>query len=347
MWIERYRQAGEFEIKTKMGSGLRELLPRGSYISHIDTEEVMMVENHKIESEQDSEAELTITGRSAEVILDQRSVGANIAFPTSGALVEYVLASDPTWNQALDLIEEHILAANVIDSDDAIPYIEIQSSATGTSTEEERTVQRGSLYERVISILDVDNLGIKTIRPGLWSPAVDPQNIVFEIHKGADLSSSVSFSYKSGETESIDYLWSIKNEKNAAYVHGRWVDTIVFSPGTPAVGAARRTMHIDASDIDQEYDAAPSGGTRTSIVNKMKARGREALAKQKELAIVQAVISKTAKQAKYRVDYNLGDIITVSGDYGETSKKRVIEHVEVEDRNGYTEYPTLDGLEEE
>lgn len=347
MWVERYRDAGEFELKTKLGSGLRELLPRGSFISHVDTEEIMIVEDHQINSSSDSEGILTITGRSAETLLDIRTVGANISFPTSGALVEYVIASDKSWDQAVSLIEDHILAANVVDSDDEIPFIEIQNTATGTATEEERTISRGSLYDKTLDILSVDKLGIKTIRPGPWSPAVTPANIVFVIHKGEDKSATVSFSYKAGETESIDYLWSIKNEKNGAYVYGRWVDTVVYSSNLAPTGYNRRMMAIDASDLDDQYDAAPSGATRTAIVNKMKARGKEALGKQKELAIVQADISKTKRRARYRIDYDLGDIVTVYGDYDEASKKRVIEYVEIEDENGFSEYPSLDSVEEE
>jgi len=46
MWVERYRQAGEFRFTAKASSGVREQLPLGAFISHTDTHEIMVVDNH-------------------------------------------------------------------------------------------------------------------------------------------------------------------------------------------------------------------------------------------------------------------------------------------------------------
>lgn len=71
-WTERYRDPGEFEIKAKLSSGLREFLPLGTLISHHKTLEVMVVENHQIAEDVDSDPLLTITGRSLQTLLESR-----------------------------------------------------------------------------------------------------------------------------------------------------------------------------------------------------------------------------------------------------------------------------------
>lgn len=48
MWVERYRVPGEFEIEAPLSSGLQDELPLGTVISHIDTLDAAIVENHEI-----------------------------------------------------------------------------------------------------------------------------------------------------------------------------------------------------------------------------------------------------------------------------------------------------------
>jgi hypothetical protein len=69
--------------------------------------------------------------------------------------------------------------------------------------------------------------------------------------------------------------------------------------------------------------------------------GNQVLAAQKETAIANAKIARNVKAYLYRKDFDLGDIITVLGNYDATSKMRVIEYVEIEDANGESSYPTL------
>lgn len=339
MWIERYSDPGEFKFVGFEKTGIRTFLPRGSFVSHLGSQEIMIVENHEISDDAGKESTVTVTGRSFESYLENRIVGSNRSFPTTGAVPDYVSPVGFTWTQAVNLIKNHILAANVVNAGDAVPYFEVQTNATGSGTSEERIVKRGDLYSRVIEILGVDNLGIKTIRPGSWSPAVTGINSVIQIHKGVDKTSTIVFSYDRGEIVSADYLWSIKKHKNCALVVGRWVDTMVTLGSFTEYN--KRCMYVEASDIDQAQSIAPTGLARTYIVAAMQARGKEALAAQKEVALVKADVTREATSAIFRKDYNVGDLITVDGDYNETSTMRISEYVEIEDENGTSGYPTL------
>jgi hypothetical protein len=154
----------------------------------------------------------------------------------------------------------------------------------------------------------------------------------------------VVFSSITGEIESADYLWSNKKAKNAILVTGRWIETVVKDPG---VGYSRRMMFLEASDIDSAYSAAPTGAARDSVIAQMQARGRAALAAQKELTLVKTDANKNASTYKYREHFEVGDIVTVEGSFSETRPMRVAEYVEIEDETGQSGYPTLTALSSE
>lgn len=339
-WIERYVQAGEFTFLAPVSSGMRTILPIGCFVSHIDTAELMIVENHEISQKKDSEPDIIITGRGYETFLENRIVGANKAFPVSGAVTDYTLAAAPTWSQVVALINEHIQAANLLDDNYELPYTSVWFSVTGPGTSVARTISRGTIYDRIQEIMSIDNLGIRVIRPGPWSPLVDPNkaNVYIDIHKGVDRSNEVMFSNDTGEIESADYLWSNKQFKNAALVTGKWVEVVV---NPAAVKYKRKMIYVNASDIDQDYAAVPVGANLTTVIAAMQQRGLEALASLNDVALTKAEISREAAKSVYRTDFNVGDLITVSGDFNEVSKMRVSEYVEIEDQNGQIGYPTL------
>ncbi len=343
LWIERYRDVSEFELIADVETDMRNVLPIGTLVSHVDTDEVMVVENHEIREDSGQKTDIKITGRSFESYLENRIVGSNKAWPTTAsATTEYVLGAAYTWQQLVTMIQDHIYTSKVIDQNDAVANVVVMTNVPGIGVAESRPIARGDLYTRSIELLNVDNLGIKAVRPGSRSPlgASDP-NMVILVHEGLDLSSQVVFSSITGEIESADYLWSNKKAKNAILVTGRWIETVVKDPG---VGYSRRTMFLEASDIDSAYSTAPTGTARDSVIAQMQARGRAALAAQKELTLVKTDANKNASTYKYREHFEVGDIVTVEGSFSETRPMRVAEYVEIEDETGQSGYPTLTAL---
>lgn len=339
LWVEKYRDAGFFEVVANAKSGVKELLSIGSLISHVDSREVMIVENHEISDDKGKEPEIKISGRGFETFFEQRIVGSNKTYPSSSGIADYELAADDTWNQVVDLISEHILASRLIDDNNAIPYVQVLTDIPGVGVDEKRLQKRTNLYTAVLELLKLDNLGIKVVRPGSWSPlAAGSPDMAVLIHKGVDRSAEIIFSYDTGEIESADYLWSNKLLKNAALVSGKWIETMVVGVDAQF---DRRVMHVNASDVDETYSAAPVEPDLTNVINAMQQRGLEALAAQTEVALTKAEVSKEATKSTYRTDFDVGDLVTVSGDYNETSKMRITEYVEVEDENGVSGYPTL------
>lgn len=338
MWVERYVKEGEFRFVANAAGDIRDKLPIGAFVSHVNSEEIMIVENHEISDQQGNEPEIVITGRGFETEFENRIVGSNRVFPISETPADYSLFADNTWDQAVLLINNHILASALYNDDDALPYISVSSSVVGSGISVLRKFQRGSLYDRLIELLSIENLGIKVIRPGVWSPISPSPNVAIVIHVGNDRTTEVSFSYDTGEIVSADYLWSNKNLKNAALVTGKWVETVVEPAET---GYERRMMYITASDIDDDFESAPTGGDLTTVVAAMQQRGAEILASQNNVALTKAEVSKETPRSLYRIDFEVGDIITVIGDYNEVSSMRISEYVEIEDETGESGYPTL------
>lgn len=341
MWIERYLEAGEFTFVSPATAEMQNRLPIGSFVSHVDTREIAIVESQEIVEDEDEEAELVIRGRSLETINEQRIVGGNKVFPTTGAPLDYTMSVNSAAAQAVQMIYEHTDVDALLDPNDAFPYIHSSSldpSPVGDPIG--RTFSRRTLYETLLELLSFENLGIKVTRPGPDGPLwVGEPTTMLHIHRGVDKTDSIVFSSDTGEIERAEYIWSNKNFKNSAIVSGRWVETIVV---TAANGYDRRIMHIDASDIDGQFEEAPTGFAYTDVIDALVRRGQSTLATQRNVALTRAEVSKNASRAAYRTDFDVGDLITVNGSFNESSVMRITEYVEIEDETGSSGYPTLE-----
>lgn len=341
MWVERFNKAGDFTLTAPVSSGLRESLPIDSFISHINTTEIMIVENHEITEDQGKEPDIVITGRTVETFLENRIVGSNNPFPGgSEPLTEYVLAEDNVITQAVVLINDHIADTSVYDPSGDLPYIYAYAGTLPAEIGLERAIKRGTVYERLLELLSEDPytaLGIKSIRPSVNSPVgFDSSVTLLYVYPG--FLRPVTISYSSNELLNADYLWSSRKLKNAALVSGKWVETIINGSET---GIKKRMMLIDGSDIDQAFEEVPTGDDLLAVVNAMQLLGNQVLQNQNNIVLSKPQLLINDTQSKYRVDYQLGDVIQVIGDYNENAVMRVTEYVEFEDSTGEGGYPTL------
>jgi hypothetical protein len=338
MWAERYRDPGEFEITDHLSSGLNTILPIGTLISHYGTLEVMFVENHEIDDSKSEDPIIKITGRSLEAYLENRIVGTNQIRSNHYVTEGYVLAASNTWNQTVLLINDHINNnTNINDNFGNISASSIVSGITGVS--EARLLKPEGVDKAVLDLLTIDDCGIKVIRRNPFgAPGGSTAQTVFCVHNGADRSNTVIFSWQGGDLDIVDYLWTDKPTKNSAMVIGRYVNTYVDTVGFDKFN--RKTMIVAADDIDGYLDAAPSGGTLSTIIGQMNTRGRQALEKQNRLTFSRADISDLSKY-QYRKDYDIGDLISLDGNFGQIAVMRVIEYVEIQDENGQSGHPTF------
>lgn len=330
LWVERYRDPGEFKIEAPLSSGLITFLPIGAFVTHLETSTVMMVENHEIKQPKDDDPTISITGRCFTCFLENRTVGDPQAF-TTNTIDDWLLTSDQTWDQVVTLIDTHIISA--ADTDANLIGVDVNHVCSGTVTTEERILKPTDVHQAVIDILKIDDLGIKSVRPTSTDPLT-----YFTVYRGDDVSTKVRFSWMRGDLDNVEYFFSDKKMKNQARVMGRWVQVVVNPSGADRYD--RRVMLVDGSFIDERQTAYPTGLALDYIRAGMNIIGAAALKKQNNLSITQADVSENSN-LRYRRDYELGDLVTVDGDFGTSTVMRVVEYAEAEDENGVTGHPTL------
>lgn len=333
-WTERYRGISEFEFEAPLSKGLVQLLPLGTFISHVDTKEVMIVEDHQIKEDKDKDPVVKITGRGLDSAFEQRIVGANQAWANAVPPTEYILVAAASLGvQIKKLIDDHVVVGgSLADANNELPYLAVFNTVPAVAAAE-RVVKRQTLSKAVEDLLDVGDFGLKIDRQ-------DTGIVNMTIHAGVDKSSTVTFAWIVGELDSAQYLWSSRKRKNTALVRGRYVEQFVY--GAEAKWD-RRIVLVDGSDLDDYLDTAPSGATLTAIRTKMSTRGAEVLRMQHDINMAQVEVS-AFNQFRYRADYNIGDVVSVAGNYGAVVLRRVTEYTEIEDENGEIGQPTLSNL---
>lgn len=336
MWVERYNEPGEFEFISPVSAGMIDFLPIGTRISHIDTMEVMFVESHEIEEDGESDPIVKTTGRSLWAFLETRMVGADLArFDSEKS--GFGVGADDTATQIVNLINGCIHTGFAgSDGDDLEDFWATTTISGGTNTTREYKPE--NLMPQVLELLKVDDQGIRSVRKNTFGTIGSPTQTEFEVYEGVDRTSTIIFSWRAGELEQAQYLQSIKSYANAAYVTSKWLHLVIEGVQT---GWDRRFIHVDASDLDDQLNAAPTGGTLTSILGLMQVRGEQALAAAKVTQITQADISNISRY-RYRVDFGVGDIVRLSGNFGTIANMRIVEYTEIEDENGESSHPTLE-----
>ena len=80
LWNERYSECGDFELYTPANTELLNVIKKGYYFFLNDSDQQMIVEDIKIETDAESSNHLIVSGRSLESILDRRIIWKTMVF---------------------------------------------------------------------------------------------------------------------------------------------------------------------------------------------------------------------------------------------------------------------------
>lgn len=371
IWTERYLDPGEFQFTTKKVEFFLSELPEMTLVSHLDTNEVMMVEDHEITKDEDGIYELTITGRSIDAFMEQRWLEAPHG-------KKYKMANNYTCAQAAEvLLWNAFVNPTEVDvthpgtgwfrfSTDQIPNVVVTDSVSGGSFSGRRWLSGGQAYPEMKKFLYWRRLGVRGIRPAPDNGAVDILDVgtggaglfsyvnakttalQFNVYMGVDRTqfqtdrTPVVFRAASGDILDAKYLRSIKDRKTVgtAVAEGMlqggiklWDQSLGGNQGTSSKGWARRALWIDAGD--------PDSTDTVDFAADVNLIGQDILDEKKLKRVVDGKISPKS-QYKYGVHYKLGDLVTVAGDFGLTQDMRVSEYIRTEDQDGDIGYPTLE-----
>lgn len=296
IWIRRYQQPGEFELRTPYAEVSKELLVKENVIQRYDGStplEAGVIENILMNKD-----EIVVKGRFLESYLDRRLIKETEE-------KEAVTYDGNAETSMRDIISNMV----------AFPLLELGERC---GSDEELEFQ--ATYKSVLSIIEkvckATTLGFR-IRPDFSNQA-----LYFEVYQGtdrtADTAAKVIFSEKYDNLLNEEYTYDSTNLKSKVFVTQVINDTRVTYTVGSGSGRNLREYHYAAS-VDT------NGKTTTQIRAAMRRQGNMALEARTES---ETFVFTTDPEAPfiYREDYDIGDLIHINHiTWGISMSRRITE----------------------
>lgn len=330
IWTERYSSFGDFELVIHSTVESRNMLVADSLLAIHASKRVMKIETIVDKDDAEGRSMLTLTGRSLEVILQDRPtrIPGHAPFVFTGVpayiarqLFRAICANNPKY--AADNIPFYTEGS--IYPPDTIPEPDVSQTITIPST---------NVYAAIKEICDVNGLGFRLVRDR------DTSKLYFNIYSGTDrtatqtTNSEVIFSPDIENLTDVSELYSTEKYKNVAYVFTPNGSGIVYAIGADenTVGFDRRVLSVYADDI-----TLPAGAALNAAIQQ---RGKDELAKNRSLSAIDGELPQTSKYI-YDTHYSLGDLVEMRNADGVTNRMRISEQIFVSDSTGDRSYPAL------
>ena len=339
IWTERYNTIGDFQIETGDVEGFMELLPEGQMITLRESNVPMIVETHWIERKKNTPTKLTITGRALTSILDRRVAIEAVR----GGVGEWVIVAKTPSDVAYYMVNQ-IVVQGLVDPADIFPPESFQFPTpddylTSTGPNRSFSIPRGNLLASVLQLIQADIPADTTTTPptpavvphGIRAvrPDADGQAVAIQFYTGTDRYETVYFDGTRDLLNDGSYLFSRVGSANTGYAIGPDSGTIINISGAAITGLDRRVILIDGST---------SGATDEATIVE---HAKMSLSEAHPTAAFDGSINQDLNPYVYGVDYFLGDVVKLVGDYGLTTKARVTEYIRAEDVSGHKAFPTL------
>lgn len=315
MWIRRYWEPGQFEVHMPATADNLRLGVRGNIVTYRGATEAGVIED-VTRSEQPLSREVIIKGRFLSSYMDRRLIKSTVNF--SGKV--------------------EVAMRKLVSEAEPIPHVEL-----GTLNNLSATVEFQATYRNLLSYLE--KLSATSGYGFRFRPDFTAKKIYFEVYQGANRArtagntSFVEFSDDFDNIQSMRYSENDQLYRNVAYVGGQGQDDeriFVVIGDTDSTGLNRREVFIDARDVsandltDAEYRAA------------LAQRGYEHLAEQYGMEESFECEVDPNSNFKYRIDYDLGDLVTVKrSGWVESKAMRITELQEVYENGSVTIIPTV------
>lgn len=365
LWADRYNEPGDFELYFPVDSSISPYAVEDYFIWQENSDRLMIIESINIETDAESGPHMTLSGRSAECLLERRVVAYRTII--SGNLQDGI---------------ERILNENVInpsDSERKIPGIRFVKNTDSRITS--LTCDLNLLGEYVLDVIQdqckANDLGFK------MTYNEELQGFDFMLYFGEDRSYKqetnpwVVFSPGFDNLLSSNYLKTSKELRTAAVVGGdanyERGQEIVDVDGKPELkGVDRREMYVDGSSVELPNPTVNEESIRERLEKKGKkeyeiqaaidAAMEEAVAQtsaeyRKQLEqLGKEELSKTyiteafegeiegKRQYKYGEDFFIGDVVQILDEYGREASSRITEVVRSHDLSGEIMTPTFTTL---
>lgn len=312
MWCKRYYDIGALDLEVEATEKNIALFKKGNYIIREDDDMVCRIEVIQIDTRDNNENVLLIGGLDCKKILSQRVISDVINF--RGTLNDYV---------------KKMITDNLIS-----PIIGNRKVSNF------KFVDNETINDPIIQQVSYDNLAEKIIslcRAFLYGWRVYLDNDFFNVilYKGKEL--NIEFSVENDNLYSSKYINDTTEMKNTALIGG------------DGEGENRKTVWFGTSSALDRYEMfvdesiSSDGMEDIEYYTKLKSKGAEEVAKNSEIINFEGEIDTLHYQ--YKKDFNLGDVVTISNEFGIKINARITEVIETWDKDGYTIEPKLEYLE--
>ena len=343
IWTERYNTAGEFQIVTRSTYPNRKLFADATWIGKKGSTYVMKIDTIVDAVADDGSRNLTITGKSLEILLDDRlaavvttTTTTDVPPVTTTTLTDWISVGTP--GAIVRDLFNRICVEGVLDSHDTIPFYTFGTLLpAGNLAEPSDTISLdaapASVYSTITQLCNTYSLGFRFVKNG------DLGQIYFEVYVGNDRTSNqttlapVIFDQNLNNLVDVNQLTSSAVFKTVAYVYATNGYEIVYAPTADpsASGENRRVLLISSSN------SLPAGSDLTAALQQ---EGQIALAAQREIYAFDGKLP-TETPYIYGQDYGLGDLVEERNSDGFGGLMLVTEHISSSDATGDSEYPTL------
>jgi len=347
IWTRRYSKCGEFELNIALTTENLALLVRTNIIYKKDDSEAGYIVDRNIKQDADGKEVLNIKGRFLTGYLKGRiTFGTKILNSTSEITMRTLITDNcitPTDNKRI--IDKLVLSPLKSYSGN----VNYQVSNKNLTDEIEDLSSESNLGHRIN--LDITN-----------------KQLSFEVYKGIDRSANQEINPKcifSKEFENVmeqEYTDSFNNYKNMAFVNGvytyqqKYIVTTVNEDGSTteeektedikvnqsvtigdSVGLDRYEIFVDGGDISStgKNDAGEDIAIdQQASLDILTGKGNTELAQYEEVETFDSKINLNSN-LKYKIDFDLGDIVTyLSKKWNVTVDSRITEIEEVYQEQG-------------
>lgn len=320
IWASRYYEAGDFELCLDVNKINIQLIKKDYFVVRDDDDNAGIIEDIKIERNEDGQEILIVSGRFLTGILERR-----------------IVSTQTTVNGTISSCINRLITENVINPTNTIRKIDNFILGSGSVSETMEAQYTGkNLLETIADICKTYSLGFKV--------TLNSNNqFVFQLYEGVDrtydqnVNPWVIFSDQYDNLLSSEYEENYRTIATAALVagEGEGLDrkTVWVSDGSR--GLSRREVYVDQRNIRSD-----NGEISDNDYNQLlKEAGKEALTKYTTAFTGTVYFDNVV----YKQDINLGDLCVIENTkWGIYLNSRLVEVIESVSESGeYTIVPTF------
>lgn len=332
IWVDRYQEAGDFELYVPASAKMINLLRIDYYIWFNDSDHTMIIEDLELSSDVEQGNFIIVTGRSLESILGRRIVWKQTNLKGNFQDAIEKLLNDNIINPEVSGRKIENFKFDRTD-DEYICNLEIDTQYTGDN-----------IYDVIATNCEENNIGFKIVLS-------DDNKFVFSLYKGLDRSYGqlanpyVSFSPQLENIINSNFYTSKANLKTVTLVSGEGEGT---SRKTTVVGGGsgleRRELFSDARDISSDTETGTLSDAE--YLTLLKSRGLKNLAEYTTKEAFEGEVN-TTNLFKYGVDFFIGDVVQIANEYGNEGVAYISEIIYSISDDGITVYPTFKVISKE